>query len=286
MTLLVCLNECSYRRDDVTPDEIGAALEQLVAVIRAVRTHRTDTALVAEAPFSRLMIGDGVAFARWQADGRNLELTRFLKSQLTRSPFSAVVEAGTEGSTDYHHNGAPARGLGIAHLVGGLAASLTLTPGWDEPFLQLRCETLVDDDVGDHREWLATSAGAAVHTGQALWQARQDLYPHLRFLPRVRDDLAAIQPVRVPAVKKLLTAFDRSVAEWDPARELAPRWPTKVTPEHQQRRALCYFDDPEGDGRTLFDTHARFTPWAGRMHFRWDPAAEKVVVAYLGDKLR
>jgi hypothetical protein len=35
----------------------------------------------------------------------------------------------------------------------------------------------------------------------------------------------------------------------------------------------------------VFDLHARFTPGAGRIHFRLDPTAQKFVIAYIGKKL-
>jgi hypothetical protein len=305
MTLLMCLNECSYIETNATTAEIATALDQFAGVLRAIRQHRTDTALVAESSFSRLMIGDGVAFAKWQADGRNREVMRFLKSQLTRAPFSSVLDADLSASTEYTHNGVNVVGLAAAHLLHGLAVSLTLKDGWDSSYIDLLCQVLTDDDgevellqsvervchastmphVAEHRQWLIDAGTNDVRTGQALWDVRADIFPHLRFLPRVRGDLVSLQPVWVRSVTKMLMAFEKTIATWDRSRGIAPVWPTKVTPEHEKRKALCYFEDPEDGCTMLFDTHARFTPWVGRMHFRWDTGSEKLVVAYIGEKL-
>lgn len=183
--------------------------------------------------------------------------------------------------------------------------SLTLTDHWNIAFIDLQRQILVDDDgevelqqtteqvrhasdvshVGEHRDWITDTAVGDVQTGQALWDIREAVFPHLRFLPRVKDDLLALQPVWVRSVTKILTAFEKVTAAWDRSQGIAPAWPTKVTPEHEQRKALCSFDDPEGGGSLLFDTHTRFTPWAGRIHFRWDVTAGKVVISYIGEKL-
>jgi hypothetical protein len=35
----------------------------------------------------------------------------------------------------------------------------------------------------------------------------------------------------------------------------------------------------------VFDLHARFTPGAGRLHFRLDPEPRRAVIAHVGRKL-
>ncbi|MFI5839005.1 hypothetical protein ACIA8K_04720 [Catenuloplanes sp. NPDC051500] len=303
MTLLLCLNEHSHHQADITARDLGEAFTQLIAVVQAVRLRRTDTALVAEAYFHQLLIGDGVVFAEWQADGRNRDAARFLKLQLTRAPFSSVLDTEIRSLTRYTFDGTEALGLGTAHLVGGLAVSFALSPAWDVPHLELHREELLDDGeietsseriphasvaahVDLHDAWIRSAGTSGIRNGPALWAVRNDLLPNLRFLPRVEDDLARLQPALLPSVWRLLAAFEGAVAGRDTSSPQAPTWPVKVTPEHEQRKRLCYFDDPAAGGTMAFDTHARFTPWAGRMHFRWDAAAGKVVIAYIGDKLR
>lgn len=60
--------------------------------------------------FTGLVIGDGAAFGKWQADARNREVMRFLKLQLARAPFSSVVDANVEASTEYTLDGVKAVG--------------------------------------------------------------------------------------------------------------------------------------------------------------------------------
>lgn len=122
-----------------------------------------------------------------------------------------------------------------------------------------------------------------VHTGAELWRVRDDIFPSIRFLPRVAGDLEVLRKEWLRPAKELLAKLAEAVVAWDPGREVAPAWPTKVTLEHEQRRRLCWFDDPF-TGNTLFDLHARMTPGAGRLHFRWDAAERKVIVVYIGVK--
>jgi hypothetical protein len=91
----------------------------------------------------------------------------------------------------------------------------------------------------------------------------------------------------IPALKAVaerLAELERAVAEWDPARRAEPEYRSLVTPEHQTRKWLCWFVDLDGASR-LFDLHARFTPGAGRLHFRLEGAARSAVVAHVGEKL-
>jgi len=305
MTLLLCLNELSYRDVSTRPEDVDAAIRQLVALILEVRRHRTDTALVAEAAFSDLGIGDTAAFQRWQADGRNRDMMRVIRAQRTRAPFALVISPDDESSTEYQYGGAKADGLGAAHLLGGLAVSLALAPQWDADHLQLQCQKLVESDDGNvelqvtdesvrhstsaghvsvHSAWMTESGLAHVHTGPAIWEIRDDVFPHLRFLPRVADDLAALPRDWIKPVKNLLAEFEDAVSRWDSSHSIAPVWPGKVTPEHERRRSESFLHDPEVDAQVRFDVHARFTPRAGRMHFRWDAETSKAVIGYIGHK--
>lgn len=63
-----------------------------------------------------------------------------------------------------------------------------------------------------------------------------------------------------------------------------PVWRSKITVEGEQRKLLCRFTDLDGQVR-VFDLHGRFTPGAGRVHFRLVPEEGKARVAHVGLKL-
>jgi hypothetical protein len=307
MALLVVLNDLSYpAATEQRPDaESGAkAVDHLVTTLRAVHKHRGDVALVSEEPLSDVLTRLAPS---WRSDPRNRDQHNRLRAFRSRSPCSSILSGIDPATLEYTWRGQAAAGLGAAHLVEGLAVSLALDPEWDRSSVDIdRCR-LVESDTGDavmvedvvevahacgpahvdlHRDMLRTS-GLRVVTGAQLWAARTDFFPDLRFLPRVQQQLVGLDVVWLVAAKGVLTDFQTAVITWRTSamQRPVPTWPGKVTPEGQQREHLCRFDDPETGERDLFHWHARFTPGAGRMHFRWDAATEKVIVAHLGRKL-
>lgn len=305
MSLLLVLNELSYRETKARREEVSDSLHGLVGLLRKVRQHRTDVALVTERRFFDLDLGDDYSVREWAGDGRNRDALRYLRGMRQRAPFRDVAPADLRDGTEYFHGERPAEGLGTAHQVGGLAVSLPLAQLWEKPLLRLSQRGLAEDDAGavaltetevdvrhasrrehvdEHRQWLCDSELTRIHTGAALWEAREDVFPHLRFLPRVADDLLRLAPARLHPVKERLAELELAAAVWAPAVEAAPKWRSKVTPESDTRKALCRFVDTDGQ-LYLFDWHARFTPGAGRLHFRMDGVRQQLVVAYIGTKL-
>ncbi|MEU3217046.1 hypothetical protein [Streptomyces sp. NPDC006971] len=63
-----------------------------------------------------------------------------------------------------------------------------------------------------------------------------------------------------------------------------PEWQSKVTPEGETRKRVCRFAD-DGEQET-FHLHARFTPGAGRIHFRTIGEEGKIRIAHVGGKIR
>ncbi|MFE9918536.1 hypothetical protein ACFYPG_25605 [Micromonospora sp. NPDC005553] len=305
MSLLLVLNELSYRETKARREDISDSLHGLVKLLRKVRQHRTDVALVTERRFFDLDLGDDYSVREWAGDGRNSDALRYLRGMRQRAPFRDVAPADLRDGAEYFHGEQPAEGLGTAHQVGGLAVSLPLAQLWDETLLRLSQHGLAEDDAGaivltraevgvrhacrpghvdEHQQWLCDSELTRIHSGAKLWEAREDIFPHLRFLPSVADDLLRLRSAWLQPVKERLAELELTAAAWVPAIEAGPRWRSKVTPESDTRKALCRFVDTDGTTR-VFDWHARFTPGAGRLHFRMDGAHQQLVIAYIGAKL-
>jgi hypothetical protein len=306
LSLLLVLNELSYRGTEARRAELSDSLHQLVALLHQVKRYRSDVALVTEARFTDLLIGDGYSVREWAGDGRNRDAFRFLLSLRNHAPFADVAPPELRDEADYRYKDRPAKGLGIAHLVGGLAISLRLAPSWEAHWLYLTQQTLAETDAGEvtlaetevevrhaclpahvdeHRQWMTDSELSRIDSGSRLWEARADLFPHLRFLARVRDDLTQLSVTWLHPVKERLAELELAACDWRPAVEAAPQWRSKITPDSDSRKELCRFED-DLDGLTyVFDLHARFTPHAGRLHFRLDRALQRLVIAYIGRKL-
>ena len=304
LTLLLVLNDLSYRGAKARRDVLSDSLHGLVALLRKVRSHRTDVALVTEANFFDLELGESYTVREWAGDGRNRDALRYLMSMRQRAPFRDVAPAGLWRDIDYLYGQRRAEGLGTAYLAGGLAVSLRLADVWQAAWLTLIQRGLAEDDAGEillteddvhirhasvpdhvaeHREWLCDSELDRIHSAAELWKAREDVFPHLRFLPRVVDDVAVLRSGWLNPVKEQLAKLELAAAGWNTVLEATPQWRSKVTPESDSRKELCRFQDIDGLSY-IFDWHARFTPGAGRLHFRIDRSEQRIVIAYIGEK--
>jgi len=306
MALLAVLNDLSYPSDagPALPEPRAAeALRCLVSTLRDVRALRQDTALVTESRLPDLLTR---LSPTWQADGRNRDQRRFLQSLRNRAPFATVGSGPERDLVEHRCDDQPAAGLGTAHLVDGIAVSLALSPRWDREEVPLnRCQLVELDDgelnwendvvpvrhaaspkhVVHHRAWICEHGVRDLHTGSELWAARDAVLPRLRFLPEVEQQLGDLDPVSLGAVKRLLAQFQAAVIAWrQEGSGPTPIWPGRVTPEHEQRRRDCWAHDPATGRPELFDAHVRYTPGAGRVHFRWDADRQQAVIARVGRK--
>lgn len=216
---------------------------------------------------AHLMDGLGVSLlvdARWRDDQLSLE-----REQLTEDDDEGGDKDAGEGAGECGGSGSETTEVQIRHMADR-------------------------DHFETHRTWIRDGVEAvrrggldAVRRGAELWEGRAAFFPHLQFLPRVEEDLRQLREAWVRPVSMRLAELDQAVAGWNPTTEPdGPEWRSKITPEGQGRRRMCWFEDLDGELR-LFDTHARFTPGAGRVHFRLvaGGARKTLHVAYLGRKL-
>ncbi|WP_326828593.1 hypothetical protein OIE13_20945 [Streptosporangium sp. NBC_01810] len=182
---------------------------------------------------------------------------------------------------------------------------LLLDSEWDTAWVTATREILEEDDHGDpvlrtddvevrhvatrdhatqHEDRIKQSGLAELSSGVELWENRTELFTHIRFLPRVENDLRNLRLDWLEPVVDRLISINRAVVVWHRDGTAAPQWETKVTGEYQGREHLCEFVDLDGAVRT-FELHARFTPGAGRLHFRLASEDRTVTVAYVGQKL-
>jgi hypothetical protein len=303
--LLLLLNELSYTSVSARQDDVSAALDGFVRVLRSIRQQRSDVALVTEVRFLDLELPGGFSLRKWAGDGRNRDKMRYLMALRNRAPYSSAVADRRLNEVEHLHAGRACVGLGAAYLVDGLSISLRLGDAWNEPYLAVVQRALTEGDDGDitltesavsvrhaatephvtvHQDWLAESALVAVTSGSQLWDLRESLFPHLHFLDRVKDDLAGLDLAWLRPVRERLAELDKAVRSWNPKLVPAPAWFSKVTPESESRRKLCWFELPDGS-TALFELHARFTPGAGRLHFRLDRENARIEIGYIGRKL-
>ncbi|MEU2397770.1 hypothetical protein ABZ767_12245 [Streptomyces pseudogriseolus] len=303
---LLFLNEKSWGTA-CDPARAERAMADFVAVVRAAAVAGGAT-LVSEVDVKALEIAEGYPVNKWiGASPRNRALWQRLRALQGRSPVRSVFPAEDAADhLEYRHDGEVVLGLGAAHFTDGIAVSLPVARPWQTDQVTLERAELVEDDEGTpemrhdtvdvrhlsaephldgHLEWIRKARRESVTTGLRIWDSRADLYPHLTFLPRVEGQLAGLNPHWVVPVRRALERLEEAVAAWDPTAMAEPEWRSKVSPEGETRKRVCRFTDLDGDTRT-FDLHARFTPGAGRIHFRLVPEERAIRLAHIGGKIR
>ncbi|MEU6536862.1 hypothetical protein [Streptomyces sp. NPDC047000] len=253
----------------------------------------------------RVVLARGYYFNQWAADNRNRNERQFLKGLSAKAPFlTAHPEPDSIGEIEYTCSGELVEGIGWAYLMDGLAVSLPLATTWSGSWLDLRVRRLVETDSGElavedapeqarhsarradlsvHEKWGCAAGLDAVDSPTQLWDEWADFFPRLQVLPQVRDQLSGLEVRWFIQVRGLLARLQASAALWDGTG--VPDWQgAKITPEHEQRKRLCLFKDSDGETR-CFDWHGRFTPGAGRLHFRLVPEDKALRIAYVGPKI-
>src|SRR5690242_17502516 len=103
MTFLTFLNELSYPVGHLSQDEARHAARTLIAVLKDLKSERSDLALHSSEPLSNVPLGEGLWLSSLRADGETLDDWRFLRGLENRSPFYVGLERGEDELVDYEH---------------------------------------------------------------------------------------------------------------------------------------------------------------------------------------
>jgi hypothetical protein len=123
LAVLLFFNElsCSAAQPKARVDE---AMERFVRLLMRITQWRGDAVLISDVKLRELELAPGYYLAEWAGQPRHIDLWRAIRSMQNRAPFSAVLPPGAGAGADYLWAGRPARALGAAHLLDGLAVSL------------------------------------------------------------------------------------------------------------------------------------------------------------------
>lgn len=306
MSVLLVLNElsCSTESSRVAVDE---AMIEFVELLRTARRLRSDIALITPVRIDSIELAMGYSVQQWiSSNAANRDRWRFVRAVQNRAPFRAVLPKGEneDGEAEYRCGELAAHGLGVAHVIDGLAVSLPIGAMWDHRWVTVHRSTLLEergdltvrhervnvrhaatrDHLSSHDTWIRGFGLSGLESGSKIWASTDRVFPHLGFLPRVEGDLQRLGRDCVQSVVNALFNLELAVAEWSPAKAPTPDWRTKVTGESASRQKYCEFVDLDGVVR-VFELHARFTPGHGRIHFRLLPENGTARVAYVGGKL-
>jgi hypothetical protein len=141
--------------------------------------------------------------------------------------------------------------------------------------------------VAAHTTWINESAMLDIGRGAQLWDARAEVFPHLKFCDSVREHLSGL-PDGNPAlgqVVKRLRELDEYTGAWITG-PFDPDAIRKATPESEatidQYGDVRTFTCPDDKSR-VFSWHVRCTPGTIRIHFL--PIEHSIIIGYIGPHL-
>jgi len=315
MPVELFLNELSVPNDEL---ELNRACELFKCFVGAVRTamkFKNGAFLNADISINDISIGSKFNVARLRNLNSCVEEGLLLKTLQSRSPYSRIADdLGLPIGQPFEYRvtangpwvGAIANGLGFAHLYSGLGLSFSLDEFWKQSLIALEQQVL--DDVTNEiisTEVTVQNCYSAEQTqefeiefgeertgaqdGQELWDRRQELLPHLRFIPRVRAQLLDFQhgDRSFRSAYARLVEINDAVGEWRNSGAEHPSWPCRISPESEIRINMGLVDFQNDEGKSLtFSDHARFSPIEGRIHFRIEVEPHRhAIIGHVGRKL-
>lgn len=300
MAVPVVLNEASHRVWPPDRYEGISCIQSLGASLRELAKLKRAVFLLGETRIGEISLGDQ-PLSSFLSEQSARDSIRVLLTFANKSPIESFVQLDADGAECFVSD-ARSNGALYAHLLGTVALSFPSAEFFKGETLMASLVELTDDGedlresdvaipnvaalehVAVHAKRIMAYRGAQASTGLELWGYLSDWFPALRFLARVRNDLVDFSgsTLGLDQVVDRLAELQAAAAEWDGVAQ--PVWRSKVTPESQSRQALCEFADEEGVMRS-YELHARFTPGAGRIHFRLLHAERLIEVAYIGQKL-
>lgn len=285
--------------------ETVKTLDNFAATLTAVRMNRADAYLVS----SVQLWGSGAnlhsIFGPLAGAPENKDKLRQIAAMQNRAPLESEfgVLGSDESLIEYTFGGSICHGLGYAHQFDLLAISIRTSEELDATWLDLYRSSLANTDeevcsdlvsvrhastpthVSSHLDWFSQQDLLSM-SADRLWSQRGALFDRIEFLDRVEGDLRRLDGRSLESVKGRLGELQSALAAWDTESDVEPQWLSKITPESESRiqSGVCNFRDTDGRVRA-FSPHARYTPGAGRIHFRLRRAIGRIVVAYVGAKL-
>ena len=149
--------------------------------------------------------------------------------------------------------------------------------------------------VKQHTQWIKNRIENKLFhrevDGQILWERRQEFFPSLVFCKQVGQQLQTLNtgnPI-LQQIKKRLLELEKYCQTWQTGTFNPNLLPSKKTLESdsriQQFRQQLTIKCPDGKKR-LFSWHLRMTPGAWRLYFSEELGPGKIIIGYIGLKLK
>ena len=313
--LILFLNELSVAPDVLSLDEAQRRVLKLVKTLRKIRSVQRKIAVNSELSLKNTMLDQRYSISEALLSGGGfVEEWLLLKDIADRHPFAEGLGEKFDPEVQqvgYDYGGREAIACGWADQLGTAVISFEGAPKWPDPFITVsRYEENDSGEIQDseiqiynfsetehiafHQEWLQNKVkdiDITEYSVDEFWNSREDIFPNLRFLDRVKGDLLALEDQRVVYrhVIARLIGINKDINTWAAmgAGQGEPEFSNRTARgENDQRRDYAIWLDHD-DVNRYFGKHQYFDPkrFVGRLHFRISQQEQKAIVAYIGRKL-
>jgi len=308
-TPVLFLDDASRYIGEIDREQAKQIAMTLLATLKRIRTVNKKFALNTARPISQYQIADNWTLHLILGGPAFREEWDFIRTLNDRSPLAVGLDEGLlqkVGGTELYTlpSRVPSSALALANLLDSATISFDAHADWSKAWVEVIFLEIEDDGsiseteakvrnasqvahVEDHIEWLKILGFSPAPTALQVWNQRADIFPNIRFLPRVQKDLADLEASGVAFIQARLAleALTKDISTWKQGNS-KPNFSRKTTPEHEQRQKLCWARDDVTGRNELFDWHSRFTGGLeGRIHFRLDSVNQSIIIAYVGGKL-
>lgn len=316
MTIELFLNEASVPTGNIDIDEARRLFSSFVGTIRCLRKHAGEVIFNTDTAISNMSLGDKFTVAALRNQSECVEEGQYLKRIQDRRPFSRVISelnAPDPGRIEYkipvtanHKAGDIFFGLGLSVSLSGVSVSFQTSNFWHSHRIELDRSWLEEDGTVTQTVVTASNAcccddadllsdgikpapGPGVKNGFELWERREEMFPGLNFIPRVRAQIEALLAgERVfHVVQRKLAEINRAALDWRKGNTEFPVFECHVRPESTSRidEGLVDFKDSNGFVRT-FSNHLDYGPAENRLHFLYDTDPNKhILIGHVGRKI-
>ncbi len=217
MEIDLILNELSLQNPAPNEQIARQLMSCLIQTIKAVKAQSVKINLRTKDNFHTTILAPNYPLRCWFNDKEVDQVERsFIKTLATKTPFSSDLTnleildiENNVGLSEFRHQGEPAIGLAIAHVLAAIAISLLSEERWNCSHLQLQVSQIDDhgklideiveiihasssNHVKEHAAWIQNRIRIGVINGSELWNRREELFPNLEFCENVGKQMESL----------------------------------------------------------------------------------------------
>jgi len=308
MSVEIVFNELSAATP-ATHSSIGSRwMETLIRTVKSAVEGGCSRSIRTCIPFKEILLARDYPIVKWLNDPAiDRERSRYFLALATRHP--ALIDLPEKDNEslgyEFYFNGENCKGLGVAHIIDGLAVSFPSDKRWDTHQIQISKHFIENDSIEEEcvsihhastpehigllRQAISNLLLIDITNGNDLWRRRGELFPALTFCDNIAGVLQAmgLGDPHLMQIRKKLFELDRYARGWITGPYDRNQIPFKVTPEHkatkEQYAAERTFQAPGGQYH-IFEEHGRITPGNWRIYFDPSVGPGRILVGYIGKK--